>query len=128
MFETEGIDDGMESEDAEEPSVAVSSDTALGICPACHDTFSQFFHQETEEWRYHNATQVDGINYHPACHQDLLRVSVGVFVYVCLCVYLPSCDIHEGSLDHGVLSSYLECVCVCVRVCLSHTIFFLVMM
>lgn len=73
MFETEGIENTMEAEDAEEPSVAVSSDTALGICPACHDTFSQFFHQETEEWRYHNAIQVEGINYHPGCHQDLLR-------------------------------------------------------
>ncbi|KAG0706572.1 Pre-mRNA cleavage complex 2 protein Pcf11 [Chionoecetes opilio] len=73
MFEAEGMDDAMEAEDAEEPSVAVSSDTALGICPACHDTFSQFFHQETEEWRYHNAIQVEGINYHPACHQDLLK-------------------------------------------------------
>ncbi|XP_050689942.1 uncharacterized protein LOC126982137 isoform X2 [Eriocheir sinensis] len=73
MFETEGMEGAMEAEDTEEPSVAVSSDTALGICPACHDTFSQFFHQETEEWRYHNAIQVEGINYHPACHQDLLR-------------------------------------------------------
>ncbi|MPC14511.1 Pre-mRNA cleavage complex 2 protein Pcf11 [Portunus trituberculatus] len=75
MFETEGIENTMEAEDAEEPSVAVSSDSALGICPACHDTFSQFFHQETEEWRYHNAIQVEGINYHPGCHQDLLRLS-----------------------------------------------------
>lgn len=78
MFETEGMEGAMEAEDTEEPSVAVSSDTALGICPACHDTFSQFFHQETEEWRYHNAIQVEGVNYHPACHQDLLRVSVWV--------------------------------------------------
>lgn len=75
MFENEGIDEAMEAEDAEEPSVAVSSESALGVCPTCHDTFSQFFHQETEEWRYHNAIQVDGVNYHPACHQDMLRVS-----------------------------------------------------
>ncbi|ROT72760.1 hypothetical protein C7M84_008805, partial [Penaeus vannamei] len=73
MFENEGVVETMESEEAEEPSVAVSSDSALGVCPTCHDTFSQFFHQETEEWRYRNAIQVDGINYHPACHQDTIR-------------------------------------------------------
>lgn len=73
MFESEGMDEAIQAEDAEEPSVAVSSDSTLGVCPSCHDTFSQFFHQETEEWRYHNAIQVEGVNFHPACHQDMLR-------------------------------------------------------
>lgn len=75
MFEVEGMDEGMEGEENEEPSVAVSTNTSLGVCPHCHDTFSQFFHQETEEWRYHNAIQVEGTNYHPDCHQDMLKVS-----------------------------------------------------
>ncbi|KAK4312787.1 hypothetical protein Pmani_015799 [Petrolisthes manimaculis] len=73
MFEAEGIEEAMEAEDTEEPSVAVSSDTSLGVCPVCHDTFSQFFHEEAEEWRYRNAMQMEGVNYHPACHHDLTR-------------------------------------------------------
>ncbi|XP_053644787.2 pre-mRNA cleavage complex 2 protein Pcf11 isoform X4 [Cherax quadricarinatus] len=73
MFESENLDETIQAEEAEEPSVAVSSEATLGVCPTCHDTFSQFFHQETEEWRYHNAVQVDGVNYHPTCHQDMLR-------------------------------------------------------
>lgn len=108
MFENEGVVETMESEEAEEPSVAVSSDSALGVCPTCHDTFSQFFHQETEEWRYRNAIQVDGINYHPACHQDTIRVNStnSAFSYISYNeelhsllkqLWMQRCNINEGS-------------------------------
>ncbi|KAK7083093.1 hypothetical protein SK128_015199 [Halocaridina rubra] len=73
MFEAEGAEDMLEAEDSEVPSVPVTSDSSLEVCPTCLDKFEQFFHQDTEEWRYLNAVQVDGQNYHPACHLDNLR-------------------------------------------------------
>lgn len=73
IFECERMDEAVQAEDAEQPSVTVSSDLTLGMCPCCHETFSQIFHQEAEEWRYNNAIQVDGVNFHPECHQDMLR-------------------------------------------------------
>ncbi|XP_066967762.1 pre-mRNA cleavage complex 2 protein Pcf11-like isoform X1 [Macrobrachium rosenbergii] len=79
MFENEIAEEMMETEE-EVPSVPVTSGCvpegssySLEVCPTCHDKFHCFFHQETEEWRYRNAVQVDGLNYHPACHQDNLR-------------------------------------------------------
>ncbi|XP_068232652.1 pre-mRNA cleavage complex 2 protein Pcf11-like isoform X1 [Palaemon carinicauda] len=79
MFENEIAEEMMASEE-EVPSVPVTSGCvpegssySLEVCPTCHDKFPCFFHQETEEWRYRNAVQVDGLNYHPSCHQDNLR-------------------------------------------------------
>lgn len=103
MFENEGVVETMESEEAEEPSVAVSSDPTLGVCPTCHDTFSQFFHQETEEWRYHNAIQVEGTNYHPACHQDTIRVNSINGALSCVVWYWYSTSFLKAGLDAQIL-------------------------
>ncbi|RXG71959.1 Pre-mRNA cleavage complex 2 protein Pcf11, partial [Armadillidium vulgare] len=84
MFEVEGQMNSKsspnENDDEEEeiPSVAVSPDPSLGVCPICHETFDQFYHQTTEDWHYKYAIQVDGINYHPGCHEDHLKVRVHV--------------------------------------------------
>ena len=58
MFEEEGEPLSKEDEE-EEQSVQVCKDNPqAGVCPACHDTFSQFYHQDKEEWHYKNAIQV----------------------------------------------------------------------
>ena len=85
MFETEGaLLTNKEAETDEEPSVAVppGDDKEAGICPACHDSFTQFFHQDKEEWHFRNAIQVDGMNYHPSCYQDKLKVSVNILIII----------------------------------------------
>ena len=76
MFENDADAEGKreeETEDQEEqiPSVsAEDSDPSSGVCPVCHETFTQFYNQTTEEWHFKNVIKVDNVNYHPICHQD----------------------------------------------------------
>nr|XP_053634410.1 pre-mRNA cleavage complex 2 protein Pcf11-like [Cherax quadricarinatus] len=72
VFELEDLNATIPEEEAEKPSVAVSPDSTSGVCPVCQEAFSQFFHQEAEEWRYENVKRVDGANFHPDCYQDML--------------------------------------------------------
>lgn len=78
MFECEagaGVNQSTEDEEAESSVPVNSSEPGLGVCPVCHDTFSQFFQHETDEWHYRDAVARENANYHPGCYQDLVRVS-----------------------------------------------------
>lgn len=76
FFEGAGAEKTKSEEKAvEEPCVVVSPDLTLRVCSGCHEAFRQFYDQESEEWKYKNAIEVDGVNFHPSCHQDMLMVS-----------------------------------------------------
>ena len=66
------------------PTVQILNDSDTGTCPICREEFEQFFKQDSvdtpkvgappteddEGWHYRNAVRMEGIVYHPQCHQD----------------------------------------------------------
>ncbi|XP_076041386.1 uncharacterized protein LOC143025504 isoform X2 [Oratosquilla oratoria] len=76
MFESEAAEDLMDTSvlhDEEPPSEPDKGEPELSCCPVCRESFTRFFHQETEEWHLRNAVRKEGYNYHPSCHQDLVK-------------------------------------------------------
>lgn len=52
------------------PCVSAGENAQDAVCILCQDKFDQFYNQDIEEWQLRNAIRVDGVLYHPTCHQD----------------------------------------------------------
>ncbi|CAO1421893.1 unnamed protein product [Diamesa hyperborea] len=61
---------GTEKENAATTSCAAGPDDLNRCCEVCHDTFEQFFNEETEEWHLRAAIKMDDKFYHPICYED----------------------------------------------------------
>lgn len=61
---------GGNQESATTISCAAGHDDLNRCCEVCHDTFEQFFNEETEEWHLRAAMKMDDKFYHPVCYED----------------------------------------------------------
>lgn len=55
------------------PSIPAPPHTEIVYCLGCHDQFSSFFHEETEEWHLKNCVAFGEKFYHPACYEDIMN-------------------------------------------------------
>lgn len=69
-FENQAATEYTEKEEEEVPCVSAGENAQDAVCVLCQDKFDQFYNQDIEEWQLRNAIRVDGILYHPTCHQD----------------------------------------------------------
>lgn len=61
---------GANQESTAEVSCPAGPDDVNRSCDMCHDQFTQFFNEETEEWNLRSALKIDDKFYHPICYED----------------------------------------------------------
>jgi len=61
----------MQNAAASENSTSCSVLREDEVCNICCEPFEQFWDESLEEWRYNNATRIDGMAYHAHCYDDI---------------------------------------------------------